>query len=279
MVNTNDDAGAPPVASPPQTSPIPPTAKDVERALLSAIGATGARLRDEDARKVDELVPLLAEMARLLPGRKPAVVVDACAGKSIVGVLAKALLWRDRPVRIVAIERDAARAAACTHAAQALGVADATRFVHADVADLSAWPKADLVVALHACGAAADAILDAAVATAAKRLLVLPCCYGDAAHAAIVRSSDGTVIGGDRFVDRRLQAVPLPRHALVRRRFVQALVDAERTLRLERAGYRTEVVELIPPTVTPFALAWRALRVGEPKRMAEAAGLHADLTR
>jgi short-subunit dehydrogenase involved in D-alanine esterification of teichoic acids len=49
------------------------------------------------------------------------------------------------------------------------------------------------------------------------------------------------------------------------------MVDAERTLRLEAAGYETEVVELVPPTVTPHNLVWRARRVGEPGRMARAA--------
>ena len=47
--------------------------------------------------------------------------------------------------------------------------------------DLSAWPGAPaLVVALHACGGASDAVLDAAVARGAKRLLLVPCCYADA---------------------------------------------------------------------------------------------------
>jgi hypothetical protein len=48
------------------------------------------------------------------------------------------------------------------------------------------------------------------------------------------------------------------------------MVSAARTLRLEAAGYQTEVVELVPPTVTPHNLLWRARRVGEPVRMAEA---------
>jgi hypothetical protein len=62
----------------------------------------------------------------------------------------------------------------------------------------------------------------------------------------------------------------IPRHAPVRRRYLQAIVDAERTLRLEAAGYETEVVELCAPTITPHNLLWRARHVGEPGRMAEA---------
>ena len=63
----------------------------------------------------------------------------------------------------------------------------------------------------------------------------------------------------------------IPRQAAVRRRFVQSIVDAERTLRLEAAGYETETVEFVPPTVTPHNVLFRARKVGEPARMRDAA--------
>jgi uncharacterized membrane protein YhiD involved in acid resistance len=47
-------------------------------------------------------------------------------------------------------------------------------------------------------------------------------------------------------------------------------VDAERTWRLEAAGFETEVVELVGATVTPHNLLWRARKVGEPGRIAAA---------
>jgi hypothetical protein len=62
----------------------------------------------------------------------------------------------------------------------------------------------------------------------------------------------------------------IPRHAEVRRRFLQSVVDAERTLRLEARGYETTVVGFVPATITPHNLLWRARRVGEPGRMAKA---------
>ena len=48
------------------------------------------------------------------------------------------------------------------------------------------------------------------------------------------------------------------------------MVEAERTLTLEAAGYETEVVPFVAPTVTPENLVWRARRVCEPRRMEEA---------
>ena len=67
------------------------------------------------------------------------------------------------------------------------------------------------------------------------------------------------------------ERIGVPRHAEVRRRFVMSLIDAERTLRLEAAGWETTVAALVPPTVTPHNLLWRARRMREPQRMREAA--------
>ena len=62
---------------------------------------------------------------------------------------------------------------------------------------------------------------------------------------------------------------------------MQAMCDyADRwvgTLRLESAGYLTEVMEFVAPTVTPHNLLWRARRMGEPNRMQEAARQRARL--
>ncbi len=70
---------------------------------------------------------------------------------------------------------------------------------------------------------------------------------------------------------RAAERIGVPAHAEVRRRFLQALVDSERTLRLEAAGYETNVVSFTAPTTTPHNLLWRARRVNEPVRMREAA--------
>ena len=71
----------------------------------------------------------------------------------------------------------------------------------------------------------------------------------------------------------------MPRHGVVGKRVAQAMVDVERTLRLEAAGYETEVLEFVPPTVTAHPLLWRARRVGEPGRMRDAAARRAMLLR
>lgn len=143
-------------------------------------------------------------------------------------------------------------------AAERLGTKIRIDFVAADVSTPAAWPeRPSLVTALHACGSAADAIIERAVASEARMLLLVPCCTSSA-------------IPGARLAERKAEAWGFARHAPIRRRFIQAMLDAQRTWRLEAAGYQTEVVEFVAPTVTPHNLLWRSRRVMEATRMSKA---------
>jgi hypothetical protein len=252
--------------------PIREVERQVERSMDRLfVAAPGARLRQSDQRKAVEVAALLIEIEAAVArcgSRAPLTLVDAAAGKTYVGLLAAELVLGERETAanaIVAIEREPARAAVAAAAARTLGGAVTIDIRVGDVADPLLWPeRPDVVVALHACGAAADVIIDRACARQARHLLLVPCCTGEsvaamaAAHAAADRSG-------------------IPRHAPVQRRFLQAFVDAERTLRLEAAGYETEVVEFCAPTVTPHNLLWRSRRVGEPERQRQARERHARL--
>jgi hypothetical protein len=228
------------------------------------VAAEGATLREEDRRKAREVAALLDEVARAVDRvsqHTPITLVDAAAGKTYVGLLAAKLVLEPsgRAGCVVAIEREPARVAASERAAQRLECAVPIEIRTADVSDASAWPeRPTLVVGLHACGPATDAIISRTIETEAMQLLVVPCCTGRAVEAAA---------WAEGVAERR----GIPRHAPVRRRFIQALVDAIRTWQLEAAGYETEVVEFVGATVTPHNLLWRARRVCEPGRMAAAA--------
>jgi hypothetical protein len=212
------------------------------------IDAPGADLRKEDLKKAVEVAALLEELARV---RKDGMLlVDAASGKGYVGLAAARLLG---PMRVVAIDADA----------RLLPLQTEIECRPGRVEDPSVWPaEPDAIVALHACGPASDAVIDAAIATGARRLFLVPCCTRDSAVAA-----------------RRADEVGVPRHAPVRRAFIEAVVAAERTLRLEAAGFQTEVVELVAKTVTPYNLLFRARRVGEPGRMREASERQTRLLR
>ena len=230
-----------------------------ERLQALYIAAEGTSLRREDRKKAVEVAALLNELGRLGGDR---LLVDAAAGKAYVGLLAAELLGI---TRVMLIERDAGRVAASEAAAARLSRRPALGVCQGDVGDAALWPdEPDAVVALHACGEASDRVLDAAVRARARWLFLVPCCYAGAVPFSAA-------------AEAKAEAMGVPRHAEVRRRVVTGLIDAERTLRLEAAGYETTVLPLVPPSVTPHNLLWRARRAGAPRRMAEAAARLARL--
>jgi threonine dehydrogenase-like Zn-dependent dehydrogenase len=222
------------------------------------IGDPSAALRDEDRQKARELTVVLDEIARAAP--RSGTLVDAAAGKGAVGLTALATVLDPKAWRLVAIERDPRRVELLRAAA-----GDLSLEAHAcDVDDAAAWPEEPtVVVGLHACGLATDAIIDRAVAAQARHLLLVPCCYGGmATHADAARPVDPYAHGWADAMGVR--------PGVLRASLARTLTDTERTLRLEAAGYETTVIDAIPAAVTPFGRLWRARRVYEPVRMARA---------
>ncbi len=228
---------------------------EVERWLHRLfVAAEGAKLRREDRRKAAQVAAMLQEIemaANRLSRRTPLILVDAAAGKSYVGLLAARLILEPagRAARVITIERDPDRVRSSLRAVACLGSSVPIECRAGDVGDPSLWPEQpSIVTALHACGPASDAVIERGIHTRAKVLLLVPCCTGK------------TTAASSRAVEEagRLR---IPNQAPVRRRFIQAWVDAERTRTLEAAGYETEVVEFVPATLTPHNLLWRARRV------------------
>jgi hypothetical protein len=233
----------------------------VEQALQqSFIAAEGTSLRREDRKKAVEVTALLNELARL---GKDRLLVDVAAGKSYLGLLAVELLGF---TRLVVIERDLQRIEACRAASARMARSAQIDLRPGDAGDAALWPsEPDVVTALHACGDASDRVIDAAIAAGARWIFLVPCCYAAAVPFAAA-------------AEARADRLGLPRHAAVRRRFVTSLIDGERTLRLEAAGWETTILPFVPPTVTPHNLLFRARRVREPGRMRDARERLARLT-
>ncbi len=181
-------------------------------------------------------------------------MVDAAAGRACVGLIAATLMgWR----RLVVVDRDADRLQSARRAVSNASEVE-VELREGDVGDPSLWPLApDGVIAMHACGAASDGVLEASVRARARWIWLVPCCY---AHS--VPDASRAVELADR--------LGIPRQPAVRRPFIKAVIDAARTLRLEAAGYEVTVGALVPSSLTPHNLVWQARRVESVRRMQEA---------
>lgn len=235
------------------------SAADVEPWLHRMfIDAAGTSLREEDKKKAIEVAALLNELSRV--GTSGALV-DVAAGKSYVGLLAVELLGFSD---VTVLERDEKQLANAKHGATKLTRTADVKLRAGDVRDVKLWPEAARVaIGLHACGPASDGVIDAAIERQVKWLLLVPCCYSSAlSHWDVAH--------------RRAEELGIA-EGEVRKKFVQSFVDSERALRLEAAGYETECVSFVAPTVTPHHLLFRARRLMNPKRMAAATERRARL--
>ena len=220
----------------------------VERALRARYIPGEGGLRDEDRKKAREIRALLGEIARI--GRHR-VVVEAAAGHAYAGLLAAELVGGIE--ELILVERDAGRAMRAQ--AASAGIPAKVTVHTGDAGDAALWPaRPDVAIGLHACGAASDAILDAAVAARARWILLVPCCYA-------------RTVAFSATAELRAEALGIPEQAEVRRAFVTSLIDAERTLRLEAAGYEVTVAAFVPKSVSGHNLLWRCRWMGEGRRM------------
>ncbi|MFT3711796.1 MAG: methyltransferase [Archangium sp.] len=228
------------------------TAADVEPWLHRMfIDAAGTALREEDQKKAIEVAALLNELKRVGTSGS---LVDVAAGKSYVGLLAAELLAFDD---VTVIERDEKQLANAKHGATKLTGAAKIALRAGDVADQSLWPaKPRVAIGLHACGPASDGVIDAAIAREVKWLLLVPCCYS-------------SLLAQWELAHARAESLGVP-DGEVRKKFVQSFVDSERVLRLEAAGYETESVAFVAPTVSPHNVLLRARRLMNAVRMTAA---------
>lgn len=225
---------------------------NVEEALRAFyVTRPDSHLRPEEIKKIPQISGILAVLARTRPDP---VLVDAAAGRAPVGLIAARLLkWS----KVVVIERDPGRAASAQRAADRVPEVQ-IEVRQGDVKDADVWPEAvEVVVALHACGPAFDGVVEQALARHVPWIVAVPCCYSDAIGFASVARAWADHLG-------------VASQGPVRRRFVESMIDSERTLRLEAGGYRVAVQAFVSPTVTPHNLVWKAQLVGPSRRAAEA---------
>jgi len=219
---------------------------------LVALGVTDENGRVFDKkrakfRQIDRFLHYINEITPRLK-QKELYVLDLCCGKSYLTFAAYHFLTvvKGYTVTMVGADRKPDVIAYCTDVAQSLNYRGLS-FLCCDITTFEPPHKPDLVLSLHACDIATDIVLTTAARLGASVILSTPCCH----HQLMDQLSVDSALG------RELS--PLLAHSLLKQKFAVALTDALRCKRLEAAGYRVDVTELIDPENTPKNLMIRAI--------------------
>lgn len=108
-------------------------------------------------------------------------------------------------------------------------------FYHGKSIDFTSERKVDIVVALHACNTATDEAIAKGIKIDAEHIMVVPCCHGQ------LRSQ----------IKSHHPLLRITQFGLLRYKFADLLTDALRSQFLLGNGYYVDLLEIVPPKLTP----------------------------
>ena len=108
-------------------------------------------------------------------------------------------------------------------------------FKHGRTIDFDSDKKIDVVIALHACNTATDEAIAKGIKIGARYIMVVPCCQGQ------LRSQ----------IKDHHPLTSVTQFGLLRSKFADILTDALRSQFLLGHGYYVELLEIVPPKLTP----------------------------
>lgn len=219
-------------------------------AFLEKLGISDAngRVRDKmqpKFRQINRFCEYVVEAVSHLSNKNGTVhIADMCCGKSYLSFAAYHTVTEilERECILCGVDLKRSVIDYCNATARECGF-DGMHFVCADISAFVSDARPDIVISLHACDTATDAVLDFAVKNRAEIILATPCCHHELSEKLDCESL--------AFISDR---------PLLRQKLCSAATDALRLLRLEAAGYKTDATELIDPEDTPKNLMLRGYR-------------------
>jgi len=247
-----------------------PRALALDTPFLAALGVTDAQhtLVPAMARKwrqINKFVEVLghaldsAGLTAQQRAGQPLRVLDFGAGKGyLTFAVHHHVLQRGLTPEVSGVELRDDLTALCNSVVATLGLRG-LQFVTGDVRSHAAQPI-DLMIALHACDTATDVALHRGIRGGAAVILCSPCCHKELRP----QISSPAVLQ------------PMLRHGIHMTEQAEMLTDALRALRLQAAGYDTQVFEFISPEHTGKAKMVMAVRRAQPLPAGQAAALRAQ---
>jgi SAM-dependent methyltransferase len=221
--------------------------------FLEALGVMTAHghvrsARQQKFRQINRFLEFVEDVYPELPAEGPLQVVDFGCGLSYLTFAVQHLLAsvHGRAVQILGVDRNRRvidRARALARELSLTGL----EFRVGEIDEPLGLTQVNLAVSLHACDTATDAALAQAISLKADVILAAPCCQHEVAPQLC-----GAAVS------------LLTEHGILRERLGALVTDALRAALLERAAYRTRVIEFVETEHTPKNLLLRAVRRRQP---------------
>lgn len=216
---------------------------------LGIANAAGLIKPDKQAkyRQVNRYIELLKDVLTDFPEDKPLTIIDFGCGKAYLTFALYQYLDRilKRQVKMIGIDLKQDVVEKLEEIRKVLRF-DNLAFYTGDIRTHPIPPSVDLVISLHACDTATDAVLERAIEAKAHAIVAVPCCQ----HAFLSKIDHPDL-------------KPLLKHGILKERFSALATDAARAMLLESKGYDTQVLEFIETEHTPKNLMIRAILSGK----------------
>ena len=203
---------------------------------LKELGVTNERgevrpAMGDKLRQINRFVEVVAGLydSSPLKGREDLSVVDVGSGKGYLTFALYDYLNNVRGVRasVAGVEARAELVGLCNEVARRAGFGG-LEFRTGLIGDLG-LPRADVLIALHACDTATDDAIHKGVAAGAALIVTAPCCHKEVRPQIVAPAQLRGVL----------------RHGHLLEREAESVTDSLRALLLESAGYRVKVFEFV----------------------------------
>ena len=186
-------------------------------------------------RQINRFAEQVRDIVKYLPASGALRVYDLCCGKSYLSFAVYDYLVNKlgREVEMICADLKESVMDFCRATAAKIG-STGMKFICTDVSAIETDTPPDLVISLHACDTATDAVISFAIKSGAKVILATPCCQHE-----MFNIMDCPELG---FISK---------YSILKQKIASAATDALRLARLEKHGYRTDAIELIDPDETP----------------------------
>ncbi len=211
---------------------------------------TNGLLKKDMNKKINEIAGFCEQILKVVRkyyvDKKEIVFLECSCGKSYLSFVLSYIFSKESDTTpfFVGVDTNGELIQRCEDIRATLNYGNMV-FNHSRTLDFTSDRKIDFVIALHACNTATDEAIAKGIEVGAKYIMVVPCCHGQ------IRSQ----------IKDNHPLTSVTQFGLLRYKFTDILTDALRSQFLLGNGYFVELLEIVPPKLTPKNLLISARKI------------------